>query len=208
MVASTYTYDVYGEPTVTGSQGNEFDFAGQQTDPSTGLPYLRARYYDPASGTFMSRDPLAASPNWVSASFAYAGSSPVTWSDPTGLCTGLECWHVWKKVSEEVLDSKKFDLHDLADFEAGWLTPITKKLKAKFGAGVCFEIESCEYRVTKRTFRNRVTGEEKVLIDRELFVNLKVGIGVGLGPLSACRGIITYDMRIHTLTSTDIGGRW
>jgi RHS repeat-associated protein len=57
-VQNGYTYDVYGEPTVTGSLANEFDFAGQQTDGSTGLQYLRARYYDPGTGMFLSREPL------------------------------------------------------------------------------------------------------------------------------------------------------
>ena len=28
MAATTYTYDTYGKPTITGSLGNEFDFAG------------------------------------------------------------------------------------------------------------------------------------------------------------------------------------
>ncbi|MBK6317886.1 MAG: hypothetical protein IPF51_03765 [Dehalococcoidia bacterium] len=50
----SYTYDVYGEATPSGGLANEFDFAGQQTD-GTGLQYLRARYYDPVSGTFLSR---------------------------------------------------------------------------------------------------------------------------------------------------------
>ncbi len=49
VVQDSYTYDVYGVPTKTGSLANEFDFAGQQTD-GTGLQYLRARYYDPATG--------------------------------------------------------------------------------------------------------------------------------------------------------------
>ena len=84
-VENGYTYDVYGEPTAPGSLGNEFDFAGQQTDPSTGLQYLRARYYDPASGTFMSRDPLAIMPHWLQSSHAYATSSPVGRVDPSGL---------------------------------------------------------------------------------------------------------------------------
>lgn len=32
VVRDSYTYDVYGTPTKTGSLANEFDFAGQQTD--------------------------------------------------------------------------------------------------------------------------------------------------------------------------------
>ena len=55
---TSYQYDVYGEVTGgSGSLANEFDFDSQQTD-GTGLQYLRARYYDPATGTFLSRDPL------------------------------------------------------------------------------------------------------------------------------------------------------
>jgi RHS repeat-associated protein len=86
MSRTAYTYDVYGEPTVTGSLANEFDFAGQQTDGSTGLQYLRARYYDPATGTFLSRDPLAAEPVSAIASHSYVGGNPISFIDPTGLC--------------------------------------------------------------------------------------------------------------------------
>ena len=57
-VQNSYTYDVYGEASVTGSLANEFDFAGQQTDGDTGLQYLRARYMDPETGVFLSRDLL------------------------------------------------------------------------------------------------------------------------------------------------------
>jgi RHS repeat-associated protein len=82
---NTYTYDVYGTPTKSGSLANEFDFAGQQTDGSTGLQYLRARYYDPATGTFLSRDPLSSETWWLSGSYSYGKCDPVTNSDPTGL---------------------------------------------------------------------------------------------------------------------------
>ncbi len=83
-VENGYTYDVYGEPTVTGSLANEFDFAGQQTDASTGLQYLRARYYDPATGVFLSREPLERAPGWMGNRFGYAGANPARYLDPTG----------------------------------------------------------------------------------------------------------------------------
>ncbi len=86
-VVNGYTYDVYGAPTSSsGSQANDREFAGQQTDP-TGLQYLRARYYDPATGSFLSRDPLSAEPSWLGSPFVYAGASPADYSDPTGLCS-------------------------------------------------------------------------------------------------------------------------
>ena len=78
---------MYGKKTSqSGSQANEFDFAGQQTDASTNLQYLRARYYDTNTGIFMSRDPMAGNPGWLASHFGYAGGSPVSFADPTGLC--------------------------------------------------------------------------------------------------------------------------
>ena len=84
-VQKSYQYDVYGEVTGgSGSLANEFDFAGQQTDP-TGLQYLRARYYDPGSGVFLSRDPLALAPSWLGSPHGYAYANPASRSDPSGL---------------------------------------------------------------------------------------------------------------------------
>ena len=84
-VVNGYTYDIYGKKTSsTGSQANEFDFAGQQTD-LTGLQYLRARYYDPETGTFASREPMAIAPGWGGNGTSYAGAHPARYVDPTGL---------------------------------------------------------------------------------------------------------------------------
>ena len=95
-----YTCDVYGKKTSsTGSQANEFDFAGQQTDP-TGLQYLRARYYDPETGTFLSRDPLAGSSGWTGSPTGYANADPANQADPFGLSP---CW-VFAKVCTNPLD--------------------------------------------------------------------------------------------------------
>jgi RHS repeat-associated protein len=80
----SYTYDVYGKPTASGGLANEFDFAGQQTDP-TGLQYLRARYMDPETGVFLSREPLAVFPGWLGNPLGYAGANPARIIDPTGL---------------------------------------------------------------------------------------------------------------------------
>ena len=57
-VTYTFTYDVFGAVrTRTGTSANEFTYTGEQND-SSGLEYLRARYYDPAVGRFTARDPL------------------------------------------------------------------------------------------------------------------------------------------------------
>jgi len=56
----SYLTDAFGTPQQTqGPQVTQsFQFTGEQRDP-TGLIYLRARFYDPAIGHLISRDPFA-----------------------------------------------------------------------------------------------------------------------------------------------------
>jgi RHS repeat-associated protein len=65
-------------------------FAGRVTtpprdpgvDPNTGLVYLRARWYDPATGQFLSVDPLESE---TQQAYVYADDDPVTLADLSGL---------------------------------------------------------------------------------------------------------------------------
>jgi len=54
-----------------------------------GLIYLRARYYDPATGRFLSKDPAGGklSSPVTQNKYVYAGNNPVNGGDPTGLST-------------------------------------------------------------------------------------------------------------------------
>jgi len=80
----SYTYDAFGAVTAsTGSQATEFQFAGEQTDPS-GLQYLRARYYDPAIGRFLSRDGRSFGDPTGHHPYSYGGNNPALNSDPSG----------------------------------------------------------------------------------------------------------------------------
>ena len=79
----TYTYDAYGNLTAsTGSLANPFQFAGQYVDSESGLYYLRARYYDPSSAQFLSRDPAVAATRQP---YSYSGDNPLNLTDPSGL---------------------------------------------------------------------------------------------------------------------------
>ncbi len=62
----------------SGSTVNPFTFTGEQADPTTGLEYLRARYYDSEAGRFISRDPYGGG-------YLYTSNNPTNMVDPTGL---------------------------------------------------------------------------------------------------------------------------
>ena len=77
----TATYTAYGTRTTTGTT-SAFGYAGQYTDTETGLQWLRARYYDPTTGQFLTVDPLTAA---TGARYSYATGNPITGADPSGL---------------------------------------------------------------------------------------------------------------------------
>jgi RHS repeat-associated protein len=83
-IAATYSYDPYGNTTShTGYLDTPLQYNGQYQDSETKLLFLRARYYDPVSGQFLTRDPLEAA---TRSPYAYAASDPLDASDPSGLC--------------------------------------------------------------------------------------------------------------------------
>lgn len=77
----TATYDEYGQPTATTGDTSTYGYAGQYTDPETGYQYLRARYYDPTTAEFLTRDPLE---TLTREPYQYAANTPTNATDPTG----------------------------------------------------------------------------------------------------------------------------
>ncbi|MDX1931068.1 MAG: choice-of-anchor A family protein [Capsulimonadales bacterium] len=88
-LSDRYVYDAFGNPRqVQGASGNPFlGIGGEQYDADTGLYFLRARYYDPRTGRFLSADPLGGNPE---NDYAYAMGDPVNNSDPSGMETLAE----------------------------------------------------------------------------------------------------------------------
>jgi RHS repeat-associated protein len=69
-----------------GSSGQPFGYTGEQRD-ATGLVYLRARMYDPATGRFVQRDPYPGRVENPSSlhRYGYVQNNPINAADPSGL---------------------------------------------------------------------------------------------------------------------------
>jgi RHS repeat-associated protein len=87
-VTDTYAYDAYGGViATTGATNNPYRYSGERLDADTGLYQLRARYYDPGAGRFITRDRYpgdVAAPRSLHR-YLYADADPVNLIDPTGL---------------------------------------------------------------------------------------------------------------------------
>ena len=84
-VGADADYSPYGTPVAVTSDAvsmlTRFGYAGEYTDP-TGYLYLRARYYDPATAQFLTRDPLE---DLTTNPYGYTSGNPLQNIDPLGL---------------------------------------------------------------------------------------------------------------------------
>jgi RHS repeat-associated protein len=106
-ITDTYDYDAFGNLlNKTGTTPNNYLYRGEQYDPDLGLYYLRARYYNPATGRFMSRDPengKTHDPKTLH-KYLYADGDPVNGRDPTGRADIVE-----ERLLKAELDSAAAD---------------------------------------------------------------------------------------------------
>jgi RHS repeat-associated protein len=117
---NTYDYSPFGIPlSITESVPNPFRYGGRfgVMDDGQGTLYMRARYYDPATGRFLSPDPigLLAGPNL----YTYVFNSPLRFADPSGLQADGGYW-----ISPGELEQTKREVEtSLAMVLAPGLTP-------------------------------------------------------------------------------------
>jgi RHS repeat-associated protein len=78
-IVGAYEYDAFGVVRSQSGTTTDWSYTGELNDP-TGLEYLRARYYDPVSGRFLSQDPAARLQE-----YSYGDNNPMNLVDPSGL---------------------------------------------------------------------------------------------------------------------------
>ncbi len=103
-----YAYGIFGQIIAQDEQvENPFKYVGAfgVTDEGNGLYYMRARYYDPEAGRFISKDPigLAGGINM----YGYVGGNPMNWIDPLGLFSPGDAMYgrYMQNVAEDALNS-------------------------------------------------------------------------------------------------------
>jgi RHS repeat-associated protein len=91
-----YSYDAYGNPRDAQTRATSLDattsaevaganvlrYAGYAYDAHSGLYYCSARYYDPATASFITKDPAKA--DGEESAYQYCGGDPVGRVDPSG----------------------------------------------------------------------------------------------------------------------------
>jgi len=97
--SDAYRYYAFGSSlTSSGSTTNPYRYVGNlgyYNESALGLQYLRARWYDPATGRFLSQDPAREGGNW----YAYAANSPTIAVDPSG--AAAECHYTLNFVATD-----------------------------------------------------------------------------------------------------------
>lgn len=84
-----YSYGPFGSISINGTTNNTYTYTGRETD-GLGLYYYRTRYYNPATGRFISEDPAGFAGSGTDF-YQYAGDDPIDFIDPFGLDKKNSC---------------------------------------------------------------------------------------------------------------------
>ncbi len=136
-----YTYSAYGTLGIYAANGtvrtsstyaNRYTYTGREWDAELRLYHFRARWYDPATGGFVSRDPLG----YVDGMSLYRGYFGVRGVDPSGKLSRLLDAKFLEKVLDECIGTNEDVVADLAAVEAKeeTVTPpiLTKKCDCEY----------------------------------------------------------------------------
>lgn len=190
-VTGQYNYTPYGTTIGHTGASTSLQYGGQYHDP-TGLYYLRARYYDPSTAQFLTRDPVE---RLNGAPYSYALDNPLNVADPSGL---FPCWaNPWceiKKAASAVVDTFKTAYHLGADALA-WAEKHSQLLADLGAIGICLapgvDLVGCGI-ATAIAFGGRVAGRgisrEAALADAVDFLETSATLGLVDLPTSIAAG--------------------
>jgi RHS repeat-associated protein len=106
-----YQVTAWGQGTADTGAVTRFRLAGREYDQATKLYYMRARYYDPDLGRYLSEDGTGVSGGMNL--YTYAGNDPVDFSDPSG----TECYSVYERDVWAIYINDVFDHYEYGPWE-------------------------------------------------------------------------------------------
>ena len=117
----TYRYDIYGEETQSAATYNPYRYNAEYTDMSTGLQYLRSRYYSPAITRFLSKDPVLGVTTlpYTFNPYLYCLNNAVNYFDPNGMYY-KELFGVFKGVGKGIWNAGKAIFDPDVTVKEGW----------------------------------------------------------------------------------------
>lgn len=92
-ISDSYRFDAFGNIlSKAGQTNNHYLYKGEEFDEELGFYYLRARYMNPSTGTFVQRDTYRGNVYEAVSlhRYLYANANPVVYSDPSGCFSILE----------------------------------------------------------------------------------------------------------------------
>jgi RHS repeat-associated protein len=108
---ATYKYSDFGETKQYGDRSflNEICYTGGIYDASTGLYYLNARYYNPETGTFLTRDSERGDQTTYGTwhLYVYCANNPISYVDPSGHGFFSSAWNAVKSGAKKVATTVK-----------------------------------------------------------------------------------------------------
>jgi RHS repeat-associated protein len=118
-----FTYDPFGNTAVSGSSPHStIEYTGREND-SSGLYFLRARYYSPSFGRFISEDPIGFFGGDTNL-YAYVGNDPTDFTDPLGLRPLTDCE---KRRLAQFIPKIDLDNADVHPGEVPWYFHLVSK---------------------------------------------------------------------------------
>ena len=150
-VIKSYTYDAFGvEKNIDKNDTNAFRYCGEYFDTETGTIYLRARYYNPTTGRFISRDSVTGKiedPLSLNL-YTYCHNNPIYYYDFTGHSAWTNFWDeltdCWMVGSSGFRDAWNVGNDEIASWGKGG------KLAASFNQGVADTL--CGYGLSAKEF--------------------------------------------------------
>ncbi|QQR65359.1 hypothetical protein IPH92_02135 [Candidatus Kaiserbacteria bacterium] len=202
---NSYTYSPHGE-VLSSEEGetNPYQFTSEQFDEETGLLYLRARYYDPETGRFISRDPVRGTlDNPLSQNpYVYSLDNPVAYSDPSGEFV----WQALLGLFVPIVEDPCTDINPTQEqitkaYLTGDLFFMAEMMSG--GGQAAKSIVSKIFIKHEHAIQHMIEGVSEEVIDAAIKADILVK-GVGAVGKTVKREIVvagrTLEYRVHTVT--------